>query len=158
MLAKFKNNGVDKDRLKSIYTSTVRSVLEYTSNTYHSQLNRGQNNLLVRVQKKCLKIIYGYQNTYEDLLKHSSLSTLEARRGNLFEKFTAKTHENLKYNHWFPLKVNPRNTRTIRPYLEERANTDRLYRSPVYAMRRLLNNQKPIEYDPLDMSGILNKP
>ena len=52
-----------------------------------------------RVQKKCLKIVYGYQNTYKDLLAHAKLETMEARREKLFEKFTRKTHDNPKYNH-----------------------------------------------------------
>ena len=76
----------------------------------------------------------------------------------MFEKFTRKTSENPKYVEWFPLKDNPRDIRKLRPYLEERATTDRLYRSPIYAMRRLLNDKKPVEYDPSDLTGIFNKP
>ena len=46
LLLNYKTNGVEKEKLKSIYMSTIRSVLEYSSNTYHSQLNRGQSNLI----------------------------------------------------------------------------------------------------------------
>ena len=76
----------------------------------------------------------------------------------LFKNFTTKTSENPKYQHWFPLKENVRSTRKIRPYLEERSSTDILYRSPMYAIRRLLNEKTPVEIDPEDLSGLYNTP
>ena len=90
LLLKYKENGVPVDKLKLIFTSTIRSILEYSSNTYHTQINRGQSNQLERVQKRCLRIVYGYNFNYEELLSLSKLDTLEARRDKLFEKFTKK--------------------------------------------------------------------
>ena len=49
-------------------------------------------------------------------------------------------------------------TRKVRPYLEERANTSRLYRSPIYAMRQILNDLPAIEVDPTDLTGTYNEP
>ena len=92
------------------------------------------------------------------MLEKSGLCSLEDRRIKLFEKFTKKTAENQKCNHWFPLKETMRDTRRPRPYLELKATTNRLYRSPIYAMRRLLNEKKPVEYDAMDMTGLYNKP
>ena len=83
---------------------------------------------------------------------------MEDRRIQLFKKFTTKTSENLKYQEWFPLKDSIRNVRKPRPFLEEKARTERLYRSLIYAMRRLLNNENPITHDPEDLSGIYNLP
>ena len=141
-----------------VYTATVRSVLEYSSNVYHSQLNQHQINLLERVQKRSLRVIYGYQHTYEHLLELSGLEKLETRRQNAFEKFTNKTLKKPKYQSWFPLKTQIREVRNIRPYIEENAISQRLYRSPLYAMRRYLNDHRPVEPNFDDLSGAFNKP
>ena len=105
-----------------------------------------------------MRTIYGYDLNYEQLLKKSNLKTMEDRRVDLFKKFKTKTSENLKYQDWFPLKDSIRNVRRPRPYLEEKAKTERLYRSPIYAMRSLLNNDNPVTIDPEDLSGIYNIP
>ena len=158
LLANYKKNGVSKEKLVMIYTATIRSVLEYSSNTYHPQLNRGQTNLLERVQKKCLKIIYEYTHKYPELLALSGLSKLETRRDKLFKKFTEKTVENLKYKDWFPLKDQIRDTRKPRPYREETATSERLYKSTLFAMRRVLNENPAITIDPNDLTGVYNEP
>ena len=158
LLQNYKSNGVSKDKLKTVFTASIRSVLEYTSNTYHPQLNRGQNNLLERVQKKCLKIIYGYGKSYQELLAASGLDTLEVRRARLFDKFTQKTKDNKRYKSWFPKKDIMRDTRKIRPYLEENATSDRFYKSPIFAMSRLLNESPPIPNNPTDLTGLNNEP
>ena len=91
ILVNYKRNGVPTQNLRSVYMSTIRSVLEYTSNVYHSQINKGQINMLERLQKRCLKILYGYSHSYEELLKLSGLETLEIRLQKSFEKFAKKT-------------------------------------------------------------------
>ena len=156
MLGKYKTYGVDKQKLKTIYTSNIRSVLEYTSNTYHSQLNKGQINQLKRTQKQCLKIIYGYGKSYPELLLESGLNALATRRETMFERFTKNNLEIPKYKDWFPLKTDIRETRKVRPYLEERATSNRLYRSPLYAMRRLLNEKPPVEPELDNLTGAFN--
>ena len=83
---------------------------------------------------------------------------MEERRIRQFEKFTKKTSENPKYTGWFPLKEQVRDTRKPRPYREERASSDRLYRSPLFAMRRLLNDKPAITADPNDLTGAYNAP
>ena len=88
----------------------------------------------------------------------SGLETMESRRIKLFKKFTSKTSENPKYQSWFPLKTKLRDTRNPRPYLEDRATSDRLYKSPLFAMRRLMNNNPPIPLDLTDLSGAFNAP
>ena len=41
---------------------------------------------------------------------------------------------------------------------EELALTNRLYKSPLYAIRRYLNDEKPLETDPEDLTGAYNAP
>ena len=62
--------------LKKLYCALVRSVLEYSSITYHSMLTKKLENDLEMVQKKCLRCIYGYAKSYEDLLKAVSYTHL----------------------------------------------------------------------------------
>ena len=114
--------------------------------------------MIERLQKKCLKILYGYDLSYTQLLQKSGLESMEERRIRQFEKFTKKTSENPKYTGWFPLKEQVRDTRKPRPYREERASSDRLYRSPLFAMRRLLNDKPAITADPNDLTGAYNAP
>ena len=103
-------------------------------------------------------MIYGYNYSYDELLLKSSLMKMEDRRIELFKKFTIKTSENERYSSWFPFKENLRETRKLRPYLEQKAKSERLYRSPLFAMRRLLNDKDPVKIDPKDLTGTFNKP
>ena len=133
-----------------------RSILEYTSNVYHSQINKGQSNELEKIQKRSLRIIYGYEHDYEKLLELSNLKTLKERREISFEKFARTTVKNPKYAHWFPKNPAIRSGRNTKIYKEEIANGNRLYNSPIFAMRRLLNDTKTI--DQIDLSGLFNTP
>ena len=83
---------------------------------------------------------------------------MEERRKTLFKKFTIKTSENHKYKSWFPQKPTLRDKRKPRPYIEKRAYSDGLYRSPIYAMRRILNEKPAIKTDLNDLTGIYNDP
>ena len=84
-------------------------------------------------------MMYGYQKTYGALLEEAELETLEARREKQFLKFAKKASENPNYSEYFPKNNCTVNTRRHKLFKEEFARTDRLYYSPVYAMRRALN-------------------
>ena len=88
----------------------------------------------------------------------AQLPTLKERRIKAFERFTFKTAKNEKYKHWFPLKENIRGTRTPHVYKEEQAAGNRLYNSPIFAMRRLLNGTSVLKIEQIDMTGIFNAP
>ena len=66
-----------KDLLK-LYCSLVRSVLEYSSVSFTSMLTKYQSNRLENVQKRCLKMMFGYDKNYSELLQLSGLQTLES--------------------------------------------------------------------------------
>ena len=65
--------------------------------------------------------------------------------------------KNPKYaKKWFPKKDIQRVNRHTTPFVEELAKGNRLYNSPVFAMRRILNgNQTSSE---IDLTGIFNEP
>ena len=67
-----------KDLIK-LYSSFVRSILEYSSVTYGLMISKSQSNRLENVQKRCLQIIFGYRKSYQDLLAEYGLKTLKTR-------------------------------------------------------------------------------
>ena len=157
VLLRHKRAGIPKPKLKDLYTSVQRSVLEYSSVVFHSQFNKHQTNLLQKVQKKTLRAIYGYELTYQQLLEKSQLPSLEERRTEALAKFAKKTSENPKYaNTWFPQRNIRQHTRANNPFTEEIATGCRLYKSPVFAMRRLLNEGE--EDNTADLTGLFSDP
>ena len=127
------------DDLKKLYCVLVRSILEYSAATIATQISKYQSNRLERIQKQCLRIMYGYGKPYSELLKISGLRSLADRRREQFEKFAVNAVKHPVYSSWFPLNRGRSGTRNRKIYLEKLATTDRLYNSPVYAMRRHLN-------------------
>ena len=120
----------------------LRPVIDFASNTYHSMLSLSQIKLLDDLQKRALKIIFGTNCDYDDLLEKSGLVSLAERRQNMFTKFILKCSQNPKVKDiWFPVKtVSNYNTRTASIYEETTARTERLIHSPIFEMRKLLNN------------------
>ena len=160
-MCKFSEYLPGKDILK-LYDSLVRSILEYSAVTIHSQLSKYQSNRLEQVQKQCLRIMFGYGKPYSELLSQSGLEKLSVRRQNQFEKFAERASTNPVYKSWFPLNEGRKGTRNRNVYLEKTARTDRLYKSPLYTMRRLLNGTPDIERfnNPMfvDLSHLFNDP
>ena len=98
--------GVNPDKLKNVYCSVIRSVLEYSNVTFGPMLTKYEKNQLERMQKKGLRSIYGPNKTYEQLLELSGLERLEARREKALMKFALKTTKNPQFEHLFPLNKN----------------------------------------------------
>ena len=61
-----------------------------------------QANELEMLQKRALKVIFGWNFSYENLQEKSSLDTLESKRSQIMIKFTTKTASNDRFNAWFP--------------------------------------------------------
>ena len=145
--------------LKKLYCALIRSVLEYSLVTYHSILTKKQSNDLELVQKKCLRCIYGYDKSYDDLLKESGLDPLKTCRQKAFLKFAKRASQNPIYSHWFKLSKNLTSDRNPRIYEEKFARTSKLYNSPLFAMRRELNaspNKPEQESNFLDLAYLFD--
>ena len=93
-----------------------------------------------KLQRNVLKVIYGFHTSYSEAIEKSGLETLQDRRQRLFDRFALKAADDPRFKKWFPRKVftHP-NLRRELLFEEKFAHTERLYRSPVYAMRRRLN-------------------
>ena len=152
---------VNKNWLKNIYCSVVRSVLEYSSVVHGPMIAQYQKNRLERIQKNCLRSIYSFSKSYDELLQESGLQTLEEKRKEAIKKFAEKSL-NKQFSHWFPLNDNRFRQRTSNLYKEKHARSDRLYRSPLYEMCRQLNNSEKqsrvVPSNLLDLSSLFNQP
>ena len=129
--------------LIKIYIIYVRSLLEISCVVWASSLTEQQITKLERIQKVALRIILGdsYQS-YENALAITKLQTLHERRKDLCLKFAKKCLKNNRANDIFPLNtVTDTATRHREKYFVQMARTDRLAKSAVPYMQRLLNNQ-----------------
>ena len=128
--------------LLDVYKIMLRPILEFCSPIYHSLITKEQSCKLERLQKTALYVIYGFDKKYESILHISGLQTLEERRKNAFKNFALSVVKNERYASWFPRQEGHQiNLREKRTFTEHYARTDRLYNSPLYSMRRLLNEE-----------------
>ena len=133
-----KRLGLTQQELVKVYTSILRSTVEFSSVVYGPMLTREQSNDLEHLQMQALKIIYGFDVSYRKILENTGLEKLEDRREKAIVRFAEKNLDS-KFAHWFPRNESKR-TRQGLEFKEERARTDRLRNSPIYCMRRRLND------------------
>ena len=133
------HRGLLAQDLLKVYQSIILPCHDYCSVVYHSSLTAFQANSLERLQSQALKCIFGYQYSYRALLEMSGLPTLEARREARCTRFASKTVANPRFAHWFPRAEQPRTLRNRAVFQESRAKTNRLFKSPLYDLRRRLN-------------------
>ena len=65
MLTKLKYVGTSHQDLIDVYILYIRSILEYCSVVWHSTLTAEQSNSIENVQKLCMKIILGPDQTWK---------------------------------------------------------------------------------------------
>ena len=140
-LRELKKAGLKENDLLNSYKCMVRPVLDYTAPSYHSQLTGEQSNDIERYQASAMKVVYGNTVSYRTVLEHEKIEKHSTRRKLLVEKFATKASEHdLFKTKWFPLNTNVGyNLRDPNVYLEERARTTRLQKSPIFFMRKILN-------------------
>ena len=125
--------------LKTIYILFVRSQLEQSAVVWSSSLKEHNKADLERVQRSALKIILGPKyESYRKALVTLNLETLEERREYLCLKFAQKCTK------MFPLnrKNHHMDTRNREKYLVQFANTERLRKSFIIYMQKLLNQNE----------------
>ena len=131
----------EKD-LVVIYILFIRSILEQSCVVWHSAITKEEENNLERVQKVCLRIILkeNYYN-YDEALRRTKLLTLVARREKLCLNFARKCVQN--ENTWYMFRLNQSShnmkTRHSEKYEVQHSRTDRLAKSAIPYLQRLLN-------------------
>ena len=138
---KLKSSGMSQGDLLTVYTSVLRPIIEFASPTYGPMLTQDLCNKIEQLQLRAMKIVYGSCVSYGTVLRMTKLETLEKRRINAIKNFAVKTAANPRFSErWFPLNDNAHyNIRCPKQYLEFPSKTARLYNSPIFHMRRLLN-------------------
>ena len=140
MLRHLRRARLDERRLTAVYVSMIRSVLEYASVVYGSMLTAGQSRMIERMQANALKTIWGWNKSYRECLELSGLTTLEARREENMRRFATKAAASERYSRWFPERRSTEHElRRTEKYQVRFARHERLKKAPIYAMRRLLN-------------------
>jgi hypothetical protein len=130
------------EEMINIYTLFIRSVAEYSSVVWHSSITEEESNNIERVQKIALRIILNEDySDYASALEMSGLLTLRERRKNLSLNFAKKCLRSDKSQDLFPLNVKNVNTRPHEKFFVTPARTERLARSTIPYLQKLLNQQ-----------------
>ena len=131
----------DTATLTAVYVSFMRPVLEYASCAFHTILTVEQSEILEKMQRTTMKVIYGFETPYRECLEKAGIGRLDERREELLQKFTAKSYESSRFSgRWFEKKEE--STYALRKenkIVEEFAKRDRLCNAPLFRMRRILN-------------------
>ena len=97
---------------------------------------------LEKLQYAALKIVFGYDKTHSRLLELANIPTLEERRNTLFDSFCRKIYENRRFKElWLEERVfEGPEVRRQKIVKEKFAKTSRLFKSPLYSIRRRIND------------------
>ena len=135
----------NKNDLKNIYLTHVRSVIEQSAVVWPSSLTVRNKIDLERIQKAAVRVIMGksYQN-YLHGLKELRLETLEKRRENLCLRFAKKCLKNEKMKNLFPTRKihHKMKTRNKEKFQTEKIRTNRLKKAAIPYMTKLLNDEE----------------
>ena len=106
LLKQLKRFGLDAGDLKCFYVASIRSILEYSCQVFHYGLPQYLSDVIERIQKRALRIIYP-QLSYQDALDMLELKTLSTRRGDLCKKLfnSILDDEDHKLRNLLPPKV-----------------------------------------------------
>ena len=139
-----KQSGMDIKDLMTVYRTTVRPVVEYSSVIYNSLIPEYLSQDLERIQRHAMKIIHGWHVNYSDLLENETIQTLKERRNEATVKFALKAEKNEKFSSkWFKkkeeLECNLRDS-SRRKYEEKLCRTERFRKNPVNRLTAILND------------------
>ena len=131
LLILLKRAGRPPEDIVRVYTSIVRSVLEYASEVWHPALTKEQTHAIEHLQQRALSIAYPDMN-YEDALKITQLDRLSERRkkscARLFCNMKKSSH---KLNYLLPPLRDDLRLRKVKKYELPKVRTERLKRSPI---------------------------
>ena len=141
-LTRFKQTGIERQKLVTFYTLKIRSILMFGAVCYHSALSQELRELLELQQKRSLAIILGSEYTsYGQALALTGLQDLETLREAACLKWARKAAASRQHSHLFPPNPSTTNTRGRREVLEYQCKSARYFNSAVPAMARALNRE-----------------
>ena len=145
-LRRMKTLNLEELVILDVYVKEIRSVLELAVPAWHSGLTVRQSRDIERVQRVAVHIILSDINTgrndysYDMALVILELEPLAVRREKMCLTFARKTltsrHSDMfqKQNHMYDTR------QAAMKYKEYHSNTQRCYKSPLYYLTRLLND------------------
>ena len=90
----------------------------------------------------CIRVIYGWDKPYTELLQEASLKTLKERREDQCIKFAENCLQHETFKSWLPLEPpKEHDLRVTRKFAIPKFNCNRYDNSPLNYMRRLLNQK-----------------
>ena len=136
-----KRIGMSRSDLLFTYKTTLRPVAEFAAPSFHPILTREQTKSIERLQARSMKVIYGELVSYGTVLREGNIESLEDRRAQALKKFAIKASKSSRFGQtWFPrnheIETNLRRRETYKIPIFK---TERAAKSPIIAMRRLLN-------------------
>ena len=143
MLRRLKNLRMNTRSLVKVFSTQVRSVLEFGAVTWHPMLTLQNSKAIERVQKSALAIILSPNYiSYDEALAKTELERLDKRREKLSLNFAKKAAKHPEHSNWF-CKLDPNTNMQTRstkaPYKPVQARTQRLLNSPIPYFTQLLN-------------------
>ena len=133
-----------KPVLLKICCTSLRPLLENCSVVFYPMLCSEISNQIERLQKRALRLIYGFDFNYETLLEQSGIQTLKARKEAACASFALKLSNSDRFSDWLPLReVRGPELRRRNIYEEYNSRTSRLvyYNSTLFHIRRILNQE-----------------
>ena len=141
ILHKISKFGASENDLLEIYFAYIRSILEQSSNVWHTSLTQENEEHLERIQKSALKIILQnkYVN-YEQACDHLNITDLKTRRAYLFEKFTLQNINHPLMKQYFQENISEKySLRYPQKYKITRSRTERFKKSTILQMQHIAN-------------------
>ena len=106
LLKQLKRSGLDSNDLKCFFIASIRTILEYACQVFHYGLPKYLSDVIERIQKRALRIIFP-DLSYEDALITLNMKSLWLRREDLCSKLfkLIVDDENHKLHHLLPMNV-----------------------------------------------------
>ena len=106
ILRHLKRSGASKQDMTTMYTASIRSIMEYACHAWSSSLTTHQADLIEYVQKRVMRIIHPELH-YTEALVAAQLPTLKERHSLLcLRLFTNMQSDDHKLNHLLPRQKN----------------------------------------------------
>lgn len=156
VLRRLKSLGCPNPELIDVLKQQVLSICEGSVAFWGPMITKNESNMLERVLKTGLHIIYQDQYlSYSNALRLANIKSLKIRRLEAISNFSKKALFSDKYKYWFS-----KNTETIsRTRWKPKAGlkpvncrTQRYQRSSLPLMTRLLSWHPPLRYTALDLA------
>ena len=90
ILYHLKHHCFNTEELVKVYKTVIRPVFDFCAVVYHPLLTDEQDQLLERLQRQALKVIYETNLTYTEMRGKAAISTRRQRRIELSDKFAEK--------------------------------------------------------------------